>query len=97
MKISCHFQGTVEILLFAYWLFFHVLSIPDFFQIQFFRKILSGLALCHTVWKQVWVQIVCKCYQQTTLVGKELMATMNYFKWDYENLFKIGVVRANES
>ena len=52
-----------------------------FFQNQLFRKILSGIPLaCQTVWIQIrpdilfgliWVQTVCKSYQQTTLIGKE--------------------------
>ena len=54
----------------------------DFFRITFFRKILSGKhSECQTVW--IWirpdvlnglicVQTICKGYQQTTLVGKEL-------------------------
>ena len=54
----------------------------DFFQNQPFRKILSGIGSeFQTVWIQIrpdivpgliWFQIVCKCYQQTTLGGKEL-------------------------
>ena len=52
------------------------------FQDQLFRKILSGTpSECQTVWTQIrpdkmsgliWVQTVCKSYQQMTLVGKEL-------------------------
>ena len=52
----------------------------NFFKL--FRKILSGIPTGrHTVWIQIrpdilsgliWVQTVCKGYQQTTLVGKEL-------------------------
>ena len=64
------------------------LSSVDFFQNQFFRKILSGIHVsseCQTVWIQIlpnilssliWVQTVCKGYQQTALVGKELMRTI---------------------
>ena len=47
-----------------------------FFQNKLFQKILSGtLSECQTVWIQIntnilsvliWVQTVCKCYQQTT-------------------------------
>ena len=58
------------------------LSSVDFFQNQFFRKILSEiLSKCQVVWIQIrpnkmsgliLVQAVCKGYQQTTLVGKEL-------------------------
>ena len=54
-----------------------------FFKINFLEKIPSGIAPeCQTVWIQIrpdillcliWVQTVCKCYQQTTLVSKDLM------------------------
>ena len=57
------------------------LSSADFFQNHFFRKILSGISSeCQTVWIQVkpdillgliWVQTVCKGYQQMTLVVNE--------------------------
>ena len=60
------------------------LSSADFFQNQLFRKILSGIpSECQTDLIQIrpnilsgliWVQSVCKGYQQTTLVGKELNA-----------------------
>ena len=50
-------------------------------QNQLFQKILLGIpSVCQTVWNQIspdkmsgliWVQTVCKVYQQTTLVGKE--------------------------
>ena len=63
---------------FAYFL----MSVDFFFQNQLFGKIISGISSeCQTVWKQnrpdislglIWVQTVCKGYQQTTLVGKEL-------------------------
>ena len=52
-----------------------------FFQSQLFLKILSGIPTeCQTVWiqirpdilsGQIWVQTVCKSYQQTTLGVKE--------------------------
>ena len=54
-----------------------------FFQNQLFRKLLSGIpSECQTDWIQIrsdvlsdliWVQAVCKGYQQTTLGGKELV------------------------
>ena len=63
--------------------FFHdfiILSSADFFQNQIFRKILSEIASgCQTSWIHIkhgvvsgliWVQTVCKCYLQTTLVRK---------------------------
>ena len=50
------------------------------YLLTFSKKILSGtLAVCQTVWTKVrtdvlsvliWVQTVCKCYQQTTNVDK---------------------------
>ena len=53
-----------------------------FFQNQLSQKILSGMpSECQTVCIQIrlnvllgriWFQTVCKSYQQTTLVGKEL-------------------------
>ena len=58
-----------------------------FFQINFFENFLLGIpSECHTVWFQIisdvlsgliWVQTVCKCYQQTTLVGKELKSEVS--------------------
>ena len=67
----------------AYWVIFHAfLTSADFFQNQFFRKILSGiLSECQTDWTLIrpddssgliWVQTVCQNYQQTSLVDKEL-------------------------
>ena len=63
----------------AYWVILHAfLSSADFFQNQRFLKILSGIpSECQTIWINIlsgviWVQTVCKHYQQTTLVGKEL-------------------------
>ena len=54
------------------------------------RKILSGISSeCLTVWMQIrphilsgliWVQTVCKGYQQTTLVGKELSTIIRQVK-----------------
>ena len=53
----------------------------DFFQNELFPKILSVIqSVCQTVWIQIspdilsgliWVQTVCKGYQQTTLGVKE--------------------------
>ena len=64
------------------------LSSADFFQNQLFQKILSGISsACQTVWIQVrpdillgliWVQTVCKSYQQTTPAGKELISKINF-------------------
>ena len=64
------------------WIFTTFLSSADIFQNQLFRKILSGIqSECQIVWIQIWpdvlsgliwVQTVCKSYQQTTLGDKEL-------------------------
>ena len=62
---------------------FHAfLSSADFCQDQCFRKILSGIhSDCQTVGSRsdpsflsslIWIQTVCKGYQQMTLGGKEL-------------------------
>ena len=55
----------------------------DFFQNQLFEKILSGISSeCQKDWIQIrpdymlgliWIQIVCKSYQQTTPVDNELI------------------------
>ena len=52
----------------------------------FFLKNLSAISVeCQAVWIKImpnvlssliWVQIVCKGYQQTTLVSKEFMTTI---------------------
>ena len=62
------------------------LSSADFFQNQLFSKILSEIpSECQTVGIQtkpdilsglIWVQTVCKGYQQMTLGGKELKKTV---------------------
>ena len=73
----------------AYWVVLHAfLSSADFFQSQLFRKILSGIpSEYQTVLIQIrpyflsaliWNQTVCKHYQQTTLVGKELNCSFFY-------------------
>ena len=58
------------------------LSSADFFRNHFFRKILSGIQPeCQTDWIQIrpdrtsgliWVQSVCKGYEQTAPLGKAL-------------------------
>ena len=65
-----------------------------FFQNQLFRKILSEIPfLCQTVWIQIrpdilsgliWVQTVCKSYQQTTLVDKELRHHLQNFSFQLQ-------------
>ena len=88
LTISCLFHPILPSFiisnsnyLFAYWV--HAfLSSAEFFQNQLFRKILSGIpSECQTAWIQIrpdilsdliWVQNVCKSYQQTITVGKEL-------------------------
>ena len=62
---------------------FHAfLSVAEFFQNHFFQKILSGIPSEYEtdlirirpdiLSGLIWVQPVCKGYQQTTLVGNEL-------------------------
>ena len=65
-----------------------LLSSADFFQNYLIRKILSGIQLeCQTVCIQIrpdvlsgliWVQIVCTVYQQTILVGNELIKQKSF-------------------
>ena len=69
---------------YAYWDIFHVFFIVVcwFFSKSIFWKFLSRiLSECQTVWilirpdkmsGLIWLQTVCKSYQQTTLVGNEL-------------------------
>ena len=62
--------------------FFMFLSSADFFHNQHFVKILSKIpSECQTVWIQIrhdilsgliWIQTICKCYQQTALAGEEI-------------------------
>ena len=57
----------------------------DFFEKKTFQKILSGIpSECKTICIQIrpnilsgliWVQTVCRSYQQMTLAGKELVCT----------------------
>ena len=77
-KISCRLFK-----LFAPGKLFMLFVVRLFFQNQLFRKIISGiLSESQTHWIQIrpdilsgliWVQPVCKGYEQTTLVGKEFM------------------------
>ena len=67
----------------AFWVIFHAFAVvcQFFFGINFpfFKKLLSGTLLeCQTVWIQIstdfssiliWLQTVCKGYQQTTKVS----------------------------
>ena len=65
-------------------LFCHLLF---FFKINFSGKILFGIpSECQTIWIQVkpdnlsgliWVQTVCKGYQQMTLIGKDTHANIS--------------------
>ena len=86
-------------MLFAYWIIPHVFfPSADFFQNHRFQKILSGISLvCQTVWilirpdkmsGLIWIQTVCSRYQQTTLVGKELVYEVLLFhKTQYQKAF----------
>ena len=65
---------------FASWeIFYAFLSSADFFQNQLFEQFFHVPSKCQTDWIQsrpdhlsglIWVQSVCKCYQQTTLIGR---------------------------
>ena len=82
LKIYKEFSNSLDAdPIFACWVIFQNLLSSAvfcvfFFKIMFFEKILSGLPLqCQTVWIQIrpdkmsgliWVQTVCKGYQQTT-------------------------------
>ena len=57
--------------LFAYWVIFHAFLLSaDFCQNQLLKKILSGiLSACQVG----WTQTVSKGFQQTRLVGEELI------------------------
>ena len=89
---------------FANWVILHAfLSSADFFQNKLIRKNLSGIPLeCQTVWicirpdilsGLIWVQTVCKGYQQMTPVGKELtLKTKGIFHNDAFNKVRITLV-----
>ena len=65
------------------------LSSADFFENQLFRNILSGIpSECQTVWIQIrpdilsgliWVQTVCKGYQQMTLSRHWVNKTLKFW------------------
>ena len=54
---------------------FHVFCLLwIFFQNQLLRKILSGISSVSNILSGlIWVQTVCRGYQQMTLVGKEVI------------------------
>ena len=93
------YENMLWFKLFANLVFFH----DDFFQIQLFRKIISGIpSECQTVWIQIrpdvlwgliWVQTVCKG-NQTTPVSKalNLHIHMHRFRmgWTLYQLFTFG-------
>ena len=68
--------------LFAYWVILHIFCrLLIFSKLTFSRKNSGTLSEYQVVWIQIrtdilsvliWVQTVCKGYQQTTLAGKEL-------------------------
>ena len=81
-KISLTGSNILLCIYFAYSVIFHAfLQFADFFQNQLFQKFLSViLSECRTVWIQIrpdilsgliWIQTVCKGYQQTTLVDRD--------------------------
>ena len=75
----------------AYWVIVHdFLSSTDFFQNQHFQKssFRNTIRECQTLWIQIrkdrmsvliWVQTVCKVYQQTTAIiaSKERIKTLS--------------------
>ena len=83
-------------------IFYTLLASADFVQNHLFRKILSDIVYCiipseyQTVWIQIrphillgliWVQTVCKGYQQTTLGGTALtihFCILLYFQTAFE-------------
>ena len=80
-KYTCSFKSslfTLSLCLLGNFACFFLTS-ADFFQNQLFQKIISGIpSECQTVWIQIrpdilliliWVQTVCKSYQQITLVS----------------------------
>ena len=58
--------------LYAYWVNLHAFlpSADFFFKINFFEKFYRNTDVSSVL---IWFQTVCKGYQQTTLVGKELI------------------------
>ena len=97
LSIKIHKKKHVlkDIQLFAprkfFMLFCHLLI---FFHYQLFEKIISGiLSECQTDWIQIrpdissgliWVQSVCKGYEQMTLVGNEL--SYAFISYDFQTL-----------
>ena len=86
------------------WTLTHCLQLFVFFQNQHFLKLLSWIpSEYQAVWTQIrpdtllgliWVQTVCKGYQQTTLVGKELTNKTHcklWFWWSFYTLFSSSV------
>ena len=78
--------------------FFYVFCRPlIFFKINFFEKNISGIpSECQSDWilirpdilsGQIWVQSVCKGYEQTALVGNELILTPPLFYVCPKNVF----------
>ena len=64
----------------------------NFFKINFLEQFYQKCHQCQTVWiqirpdkisVQIWVRTVCKDYQQTALVGKELMQIYCYLPLCY--------------
>ena len=76
---------TYKFQLFACWkIIYDFLSSANFLKINFFKEIISGIpshqsqTICiqirpHQVSGLIWIHIVCKGYQQTTLASKELI------------------------
>ena len=83
----------------------NLLSSADFFQNQLFRIILSGIpSECQTVWIQIkpdimsgliWIQTVCKGYQQTILVSHLLDTSQKSNTGMYFDCSEINPYSAN--
>ena len=58
-----------------------VLSSADFFyKISFFEALFQEITSeCQTVCIKIWVQTICKVYQQMTLVGIEVSCLASHF------------------
>ena len=68
--------------------FYAVLSPNDFFKVNLFKIFFQEYHQCQKIWIQIrqdvlsgliWVQAVCKSYQQITPAGKGLISAKTYF------------------
>ena len=101
IRSTIHNKPYFRKAIFAPWEIFHAFCrlLIFFFQNQLFRKFLPGIpSECVTDWIQirpdvlsglVWVQSVCKSYQQKTPGGKELIRSRDIFPNLYNILIQI--------